>query len=80
MARFRYAALLVFISLCGCASHIQPFPGECATRDREIPALKIWSNDQQARLAKEVKALPQGSILIDAMIDYKRMRDELRRE
>jgi hypothetical protein len=42
------------------------------------PAIPAYSAAFQERLADEIQALPPRSVLGEAIIDYKRLRDQLR--
>lgn len=42
------------------------------------PKIHIWTRTDQAILADELKTLPQDSLLLAALLDYNRLRDEVR--
>lgn len=43
------------------------------------PPLTRWASDYQARLAREMAALPSGSALSWAMQEHLRLRDQIRK-
>lgn len=62
--------LIVPVLLTGCAT---------ANSDSAVcPPVIEYSPEFQGRLADELEALPEGSALERAMIDYGRVRSELR--
>jgi hypothetical protein len=64
----RPLALAVLLLLAACAA---PVVTAC-------PPVPSYSTEFQARLADEIHALPPDSALGVAIIDYKRLRDQLR--
>lgn len=64
------AAVTPWLTSCATASS-SPAPSVC-------PRIVEYSKEFQGRLADEIQALPQGSALLDAMLDYRRLRGELR--
>jgi hypothetical protein len=64
----RALPLFAFVMLGGCQG---PIVTAC-------PAIPAYSAAFQERLADEIQALPPGSALGEAIIDYKRLRDQLR--
>ncbi len=70
-ARLRLLPLLIVpVLLTGCAT---------ASSDGVVcPVIVEYSPDFQARLADELAALPDNAALGQAMIDYGRVRAELR--
>jgi len=64
----RLSTLAVLLPLAACAA---PVVTAC-------PPVPSYSTEFQARLADEIHALPPDSALGVAIIDYKRLRDQLR--
>jgi hypothetical protein len=64
----RALPLFAFVMLGGCQASIVT----------ACPAIPAYSAAFQERLADEIQALPPGSALGEAIIDYKRLRDQLR--
>ncbi|QEX18553.1 hypothetical protein FRZ44_38600 [Hypericibacter terrae] len=64
----RVLALAMIFMLAACRA---PVVTAC-------PPVPVYSPEFQWRLADEIHALPPGSALGQAVIDYKRLRDQLR--
>lgn len=64
----RFAALLLPILLIGCST----------INAAHCPPVKEWTPEQNAQLGAELEAMPEGSITIDVIADYIRMRDQAR--
>lgn len=62
------ATIATLFLLAACA---QPIVTAC-------PPVPTYSPEFQARLADEIHALPRDSALGVAIVDYKRIRDQLR--
>lgn len=62
----RFLAVLLLLTLAACSPDCQPV------------ALKTWTPAEQRRMADEIDALPDGSLLVPAMNDYARLRREVR--
>lgn len=60
---------IALISACTISPYPQP---------TVCPHLKEWTEDDQGRLADELKALPPGSMIGAAMEDYYLLRAEVR--
>jgi hypothetical protein len=63
--------LIGLILIGGCATVPSNPPVIC-------PAVQAYSRDFQTRLADELAGLPKGAALETAMLDYARLRDEVR--
>ena len=64
------AAATIFLSGCAGVSSDAP-PGAC-------PPVVAYSQAEQARVAKEVAALPEGALIPDWLADYAVLRDQAR--
>lgn len=65
------ALVMPLLTSCGQGVSDLKAPSAC-------PAIVPYSAEFQAKLADELAALPAESVLIVAMLDYKRERDQLR--
>ena len=64
------AAATIFLTGCAGVSSDAP-PGAC-------PPVVAYSSAEQARVAEEVAALPDGALIPDWLTDYAVLRDQAR--
>ncbi|GAA0306610.1 hypothetical protein GCM10008966_28910 [Rhodovulum strictum] len=64
------AAATIFLTACATAGSDVP-PGAC-------PPVVTYSPAEQARVAEEVTALPEGALIMGWLADYAVLRDQAR--
>lgn len=68
--RAALAAATIFLTACATAGSDAP-PGAC-------PPVVEYSQTEQARVAEEVSALPEGALIVGWLADYAVLRDQAR--
>lgn len=68
--KLSYGLILISLFLSSCAADSQTL---C-----QLPPLKHYTGEQQMIMAQEINSLPANFLIIGALGDYARMRNQIR--